>query len=330
MNWIKENKFVAGFGAVMIVALGVLAFLFISANGKYTEVSDTYTSQSAELNRLQNLKPYPDDENLQRAAKQKDEYVGKITALQDQVAAMQFSLQPMSPGSFQSSLKDAVNEVTTKASANGVTLPAGFYLGFQDYQSAPPRNEAAAALGQQLQAIKLVVDALLAARVAEISAISRDPLPEEAKAPPATEATGRPMPPGGPNAAANNESKLLKKEGFQIGFVSEQSKFHRALNAISTATEQFLVVKNIRLHNEQLKGPSRTQPNSNSAGGSTPPPQATNTGDQMNLSGTAQPGTAGSVEPDWLKPIVGREKVNVTLDVDIIDFAKPAVKTASK
>ncbi|MGC3991249.1 MAG: Amuc_1100 family pilus-like protein [Chthoniobacteraceae bacterium] len=318
MNWIKENKFLAIFIAVMVVGVGVLGYLLYSSSDQFDQVSSSYTSQAAQLNQLQGLTPSRTEDNLAKVKQQKDEYVKQIAGLQDKVAGMQFPVEDMTPSSFQSALKDAVNDTEAKATASGVKLPEGFYLGFQDYQSVPPRNEAASALGQQLKAIKLVVDALITSRISQITAIARDPLPQESKvqAQPADAAVPRPPVPAGGQA---DESKLLTKETFQVAFSADQAKFQQALNAISSADEQFIIVRNLRLHNDQIKGPSRIKPVT-----------ATAATAQVALDASGQPIADDSQKNDWLQPIVGREKVNVTLSLEIIDFAKSAGKTAAK
>jgi len=316
MNWIKENKFLTAFIAVMVIGVGVLGYLLYSASDQFDQVSSTYTSQVAQLNQLQSLTPSRTEDNLVKLKQQKDDYVKQIAGLQDKVATMQFPVEDLTPSSFQSALKDAVNDTEAKASAANVKLPDGFYLGFQDYQSVPPRNEAASALGQQLKAIKLVVDTLLTSRISEITAINRDPLPQESKAQPADANATRPPVPA---AAQSDESKLLTKETFQIAFNADQAKFQQALNAISANDEQFIIVRNLRLHNDQIKGPSRTKP---AAAAAAPAPGA--------LDASGQPVADDATKNDWLQPIVGREKVNVTLSLEIVDFAKSAAKTAAK
>jgi len=320
MNWFKENKFLGVFAIVMVIGVAVLAFLLFSATGKYAEVSDTYNTQASQLQSLQALIPSRNQENLNRAKQQKEEYLKKITALQDKVASMQFSAEPLSPSSFQGSLKEAVNDVINKAASTGTTLPDRFYGGFQDYESAPPRNEASISLGQELKAIKFVVMSLLDAKVSAITAISRDPLAQKTKAPAADNAGPVAPKPRGPKAAKDESDNLMVRQSFQIAFTTDLSRLRKALNTISTSDEQFLVVRNIRVHNEQMKGPSRVQ-----AGAPGAPATTADTNAGQPATGTGEDHTN-----DWLRPIVGQEKVNVTLTVDIIDFAKPAAKTAAK
>ena len=70
MTWIKQNQFLAGFFAVLLVGAGVLGFLLVSAKSKFNDVSAQYEEQSALLNRLQTAKPFPDEENLKKVQAQ--------------------------------------------------------------------------------------------------------------------------------------------------------------------------------------------------------------------------------------------------------------------
>ena len=42
MNWIRENKFLAVFFAVLVVGAGVLGYLLFSASGSFSEGPKTF------------------------------------------------------------------------------------------------------------------------------------------------------------------------------------------------------------------------------------------------------------------------------------------------
>jgi len=239
MNWIKENKFLAGFLAVLLVGAVALTFLLISNQGNFAEVSDNYSKQSAELSRLQNLVPYPDEANLKLMRDQKDDYVANIGKLEKELATShQFALEPMPPERFQDLLKKTVDAVVEK-SGTGV-LPQKFYLGFDTYQATPPRGEAAAPLARELKAIDLVVNILLDNKVTAITEIRRPQLAEE----------------GDPRAAAA-QKKLVRKTPFDVTFVAEQMRARKALNEIVGSKKQFFILRSLIVKNEKEKGPPR-------------------------------------------------------------------------
>src|SRR4029434_3242903 len=73
MNWIKQNTFLAGFIAVMVIGVGALGYLLFSASSHYEEVRTDYAAKAKELNRLETLKPYPEAGNLKQLDEQKKE-----------------------------------------------------------------------------------------------------------------------------------------------------------------------------------------------------------------------------------------------------------------
>jgi hypothetical protein len=74
MNWIKQNTFLSGFIAAMVVRRWVLGYLLFSASGHYDEVRADYDTKVKELNRLETSKPYPEEGNLKQFDEQKKEH----------------------------------------------------------------------------------------------------------------------------------------------------------------------------------------------------------------------------------------------------------------
>ena len=77
-----------------------------------------------------------------------------------------------------------MEDVLKKASAANMALPneGKFYLGFDPYQTQPPKAEAVGALGRQLSAIKWVVDTMIENKITTLVSLTRTPLPEEGMA----------------------------------------------------------------------------------------------------------------------------------------------------
>jgi len=287
MIWIKENKFLTVFFAVMLLGAGALTFLLISSQANYEEVKNSYIVQSQELNRLQSLTPFPDEANLRKMIDQKDQYVASVTQLQSNIAALQFPLEPMRPEAYQDLLKKTVDDAVQKAGPG--VLPPRFYLGFDNYKTSPPKGEAAAQLARELKAIEWVVNTLLEAKVQSITEIYRVPIPEE-----------------GPETripAANNKApvnKALIKTPFEISFVAEQGRMRSALNEIVNSKQQFFIIRSIQIKNEKEKGPPRDLP-------------------PINVSGTSAPAQK-------LQVIVGNEKLIVTVRIEMVNSATPPTK----
>lgn len=71
MNWIKENKFLTGFFAAMLVGLGVFGSFLYSAMGTFDEATTRYDGLSSELSRLQNLTVSPSQKIWPRLRRRK-------------------------------------------------------------------------------------------------------------------------------------------------------------------------------------------------------------------------------------------------------------------
>jgi hypothetical protein len=313
MNWVRQNRFLSAFIAVMVVGIGALGFLLYSAYGRFSEVTEQYDRQTAELKRLQSLTPYPDEENLTKLEEQKTQYLKRIDQLREKLTRLEFPREELTPEQFQDSLRASVSAVEQKAKQNGVKLPDKFYLGFDQYQATPPKTEAATMLGWQLKGIELVVNLLIESKVDEIAVLTRPPLPEEAVA----LAQERDRAPRVPAAANPAEEAFVKAYPFTVEFVSDQPKFRRMLNDLAGQSKQFIAVRSLKISNENDKGPARSE----TAAAAPVAPAA-----------PAAPGTlpaqpAESVAAaERLKFIVGTERLSVTLELEAVHFNSATVK----
>ena len=301
MNWIKENKFLTGFFATMLVGVGVLGYFLYSAMGSFDEATTRYTGLAGELSRLQNLPVSPSQKNLTALAAQKDEAVKVIAAFQSSLAAKTFPLDPMTPEQFQDKLKATKNAVVEKAQGSP-KLPDKFFLGFDPYETRPPDNkEVATLLGHELKAIEWLIDQLIESHVTEIKPMKREPLPEE----------------GGKARGSDKGDKkgksLVNSHPVEINIQCRQSSLAPFLNAlVSPKAPQFYIVRTISVKNQNEKGPPKVI--------NAPPPPPT----------PAVPGTpAPPAQPQAASTyIVGEEQIEVTMQIDIVDFAEPTPTSA--
>ncbi|MGC1482046.1 MAG: Amuc_1100 family pilus-like protein [Chthoniobacterales bacterium] len=308
MNWVKSNPFLTGLISVTLIITAALGYFLSAAYSDYTTVSEEYDARVGRLQQLQNRAPFPSEKNNQDFAALVGDYGVSYEALLAELTKMQLPLEEISPQAFQDRLRAVVSEVQAAAESKNITLPADFYLGFDQYQGTLPSDNAAGPLARQMAAIKSIVDRLISFRVAEISSIDRTPLPEENKgpAPLADDKMNR----TGPGAAKTNEiPEIAQAFPFEISFVTEQGRLRQSLNSIVT-NEQFFIIRNISVVNTELDGPSRVseyEERSNSY----PPPSS-------EVEEDAEP-----VEVKGLDVIVGREKLNVTVAVEMITFTPP-------
>jgi hypothetical protein len=319
MDWIKQNKFLAGFIAVLVIAGGALGFLAFSAKGAYETTYADYQTKASELNRLQTQQPYPDDANVAKMQGVQKEHQAAIDALQKDLLKAQIPLKPLTPEKFQDNLRESVRRVTAKAAEKSVKVPEDFYMGFPTYQGTPPKPEAAAPLGRMLEAMELAVTNLFETNISELTEIRRDNLPEEGIA------SNTPEPPKGSQRGRDEKDKgkdkdtsLAKRISFYLTFVAAEPSFRNFLNSLIQSKQQFFVPNTITVANQADKGPSKAE-----LGPGTPPPPP------PPLDPPA-PGNPPSPAPPAPTPgaparkfVVGEEKLTITMRIDIVEFAEP-------
>jgi hypothetical protein len=306
MNWLKENPFVAGLLAFVVVGGGVLAYFLSEAATVYQETEAAYTAAVQQLHGLQNRSPFPNNENLAKIREQTAKYSATVEGLKAQFAGMQTPLDhDVTPQRFQDTLRTTVNEVVQMADAAQVILPANFYLGFDAYQTSLPSDKAAPALARQLSVISGVVKRLIELRVHSLDFLSRNLLPEESGARPAQ-----------PNPGQQPASpRLVEFSPFDVSFTADQGKFRVAFNSLIDS-KQFLIVRAVNVENSSQTGPPVVT-GSTDAGSGTPE------------GGYNQPANAPAAATA-LNVILGREMVKVSLRVDIVNFNFPESKEAQK
>lgn len=299
MSWIRQNRFLASFYATTAVGAIALSALTYVQYDKYSAVSEDYVKQAAELKRLQSLTPYPSEENLKKLKLQRQTLDGNIQTLQAGLGKMELSVAPTSPEQFQDKLRSTVLAVADTAKQNSVKLPEKekFYLGFDLYQAQPPKASATAGLMNQLAGIETVTKLLLENKVAQIDSVKRAPLPEEDQ-----KNAAQPGAPAQKTTAAS--AGALRKTSFEIAFKADLKQARKVINSIVTENKQFLIIRALRIDNENPKAPSKKGIDENQAGAAPADPSK----------------PAGSAAASALKYILGAEKVNVVAQVEIVNF----------
>jgi uncharacterized membrane protein YgcG len=321
MNWIRENKFLTGFIAVMVIGVGALGYLLYSAWGNYDDVTDTFNSQASALKQLQTRIPYPDETNLSKYKAQENDFVDATHDLAANLAQMVLPVQDLSPSAFQDRLRETVSVVIADAGKAGVKLPDHFYMDFDKYQTSPPTPEAASALGRQLAALKAAVEIAINEHVDSISKLTRTPVPQEGGAEAGAGGGGgggnrfggggNRFGGGGPRGGGGGASGgLVEKYPFDLQFTASQPVFQKVLNDFAASTNQFFITRTLLVENTNPKPIARDS--------STPAPATTGT----DANGAVTSGTDSTT--GRLTFLVGTEKLDVAMRVDIVAFNPPA------
>ena len=338
MSWIKENKFLAGFTAVTVVGAGALGYLTLQAKSAYDTATASYEEQSSELSRLQGAQPFPSADNVKTLEEQREQHQEAIGALQEKLAKVELPVEEISPQQFQDRLRQTVDTIGKRANDSGVELPPNFSLGFDRYLAEPPSSQAAPPLGRQLKAIEAVVTNVINSRALKISSLDREELPEEKSG------TREPQPAKGAKGGKTAEAQpLVEKYPFQITFVSNQGSMMQILNNVVNSDKQFYIPRLITVKNEKETGPSRAETAPAPVAPAAPVPGVPGEPNAFPGAPAPVPGAdavagidpAAAGAPMFAAPaqrtspyIVGEEKAEVTMRIEIVDFANKA--TASK
>lgn len=305
MNWFRQNRFLGTFLiALGISTLAAVWFLF-SAKSDSDDASTRLNQTVAELNRLEGLNPYPSEENLRKMKGHADDYATALAKLKDELKMRVLPVAPMAPNEFQARLRVTMTTVAEKARANKVKLPDKFYLGFDEFASALPQTEAAPLLGQELAQIEWLLNVLIEARVDAVTSLRRAALPEEsgavAASPSASPAVTK------PSATVRAGPKLVERNVVEATFLSTPAAARRALNQIAGASQQFFIIRLLRVRNEKDKGPSREVV-----------PEASGTTSPASVA----PGSPGAkpTPAAALNFIVGTEHIETSAQIEIVRF----------
>ena len=332
MSWVSENKFLTGFGAVMLGGLGTLGYFTYSAMDKYDAATGKFDSAVNELKRVEGTKPYPNTAHLKELEAQKQEVGGKLDALQTDLKKRVLGVEPLKKEEFQDKLKEAVARVSTKAAAARVTLPDKFYLDYK-YQSSPPVDAAAPVLARQLRAIELIMDVLTTAGGIELKDLKREELPEERGVKRSKSADqGGKKKTGRESGGESSGQHLVEKSSVIIKFGSKDATLRQVLNALSSHKQQFFIIRRIDVQNEHAESPPKVvaaaplAPPPGLGDGAKPPEPAAAPGVAPAPEPAVAPAAAPGAHQGSLVYAFGKETVEATIEIEILDFAEPEAR----
>jgi hypothetical protein len=297
MNWFQQNRWLGTFLIIFGIGLLIAGFFFFSTKSGYQAALARFNEIAAEKNRLELLDPFPSDSSYKKLQVHVANYGTALDKLKEELKTRVLPTPQLAPNEFQSRLRQAMLATAEKARANKVQLPNIFALGFDEYTAALPSTAMAPLLGQQLLQVELLMNILLEARVDGVSAFTRTTSSQErAPAPTPTPAGPRKSP-----AAAPTGLKMIERTTVDLTFASMPSAARKVLNQISSANQQFYIVRVLHVHNQKDKGPPRDQ--AGQTGGAAAQPA------QTKLS----PNTA-------LNFIVGNEHVDTSVRIELVRF----------
>ena len=281
-NWFKNNPFIASLAAVSAVLLIAGGYFLFAEMGRLGEEQSSFDQKKMQLQRLQRNKPYPNQASVDATRKEAEEAAALLQQLAKELAV---DAPPTTPQAFQDELAAMVKAVAEKAAARKIGLPENFYLGFEQYETQLPPADVVPRLSLQLRSINAVATLLLESQVKSLGAIVRSPVSGERGSVPAeTE------PDKGTRKKPESAAPELEMVPFDISFSSDQSAFRTAFNRV-TELQPPVFVRLVAVENSSPLPPSKTgEP-------------------EVSESTTEQ----GAAQPSGIRPVVGRESLNVNM-----------------
>ena len=248
MNWFKQNPFAGALALITALATAAALYFLLLQQSAFDAAVESYTTNTANLGRLQSAKPFPDAANLKSAEQESERAAAILSELSSAVAQQAAPLDSsLTPQQFQDKLNAATGVAVKEAETSGTRLPEDFYLGFGQYRTQPPAAAAAPLLGQQLASISNLAGLLINARVREIVAVSRAPL--------SAEADGQ----GAGSSAESGELSALSLAPFDVEFVADQANLREAIGAIITA-QPLVLLRLVSVTNSRAAAPAKDMP----------------------------------------------------------------------
>lgn len=335
MSWIQENRFAAGLGGITLVAAAGLAAWAITAGKGYATAKDNYATTSAEVDKMAKGRLYPDEDNLAAKEKAVKDYKESVESLQKAFERFKTPTPPnIEPGDFNDAIRKALEAATTAITGAKGEVPPEFFIGFEAYKDSPARKEATGILTYELEAVGNLFATLAASGPAKVLNTFRPPLEEE---------EGKTFDPTG---------KSYRALPFELAFNAREETVRKFLSSLDDSGKYYYVIRSIRVANEKMKAPTsadgefKTEEAAPDAGGA---PAADPfggaaaggfvlPGEEPAADAAATPAAdpaapapdAGGDSGVILQEVLGAEKINVFLRIDIIQFLDEAPKAAAK
>jgi hypothetical protein len=242
MSWIQENKFAAVLGGATLLGAIVIGYLGMSQRSQYAQALAEYQDAAAQVEEYESLPLYPSEDKVAGKRKALNTYREEIIALRSAFDAFRPKSTPnISSQQFGDDAK-AANEEVRKAFDPKVTLPEGFFLGFEPYTGTLARQDATGVLSFELGAIKETMLALAAAGPSQLQNFYRVRAPEEDG-----------------NKWTAPDGAAARPHPFEITFKATKKSARAFMSALVNSKQHYFTVRTVRVVNERHgRAPTKT------------------------------------------------------------------------
>ncbi len=316
------------FGIVSVLVLGGAGFYAFSSYGKYTEALGNWDSRVGTIESLERRSPYPDKDNAEALAAKAKDYQEAVDGLFVGLDSFQRSLNTsLASTEFQQLLKTRIQDFRKVAQEGNLEMenPAEFQLGFNAYSNLIPPQEMVPYLDYELEAIDHLLRTLVKNGCNRLLTFDRDPIAGES---------------GGGEA---EEGSVVHKYPVRLRFEGSHDCFQGFVNDLANDKGFFYIVRVLKVKNEQLDGPIKltaADPTQSSPRYTNPTTQEIadlerlQQWDYENIT-AAELDTKAKAEgflrsDEDARVLMGQEKLNVFMVVDIVRFLKPEEVAAAE
>jgi hypothetical protein len=311
MSWIQENRFAAGLGGFTAVAAIGLIFWAVSEGSQYSKSKEDYDASAEKIKAIEAKPLYPSEENLRAKNNALSDYYNGVEKLQKAFDPYRTGeLKLIDPAAFTEELKKVKGDADTALTGAKVELDPKFYLGFETYTNAAVRGSATGILGYELGAVAELFRELAEAKPTKVNNVYRLPLEEES---------------GGTFDAKDKSFRALP---IELTFTGTEASLRSFLSALDDSKKYYYVIRAMKVSNTEQKAPNAAAAQFKAEDAAAVPEAGG--GD----SGIVLPPDAGSPAPEAtpaaapsgagegkiLQQVLGAEKVQVFLRIDILQF----------
>ena len=340
MDWIEDNKFLAGWIAVTVIGCVLLGMNLLKARGAYQEAYDSFVVARDQVRSLEGKPLYPSQENVEKKAAAVAVYRDAVHDLHSELAALQRPLRNVEQTELAAKLKNRIKEINRDARRLGVGLPDGFSFGMPQYVNKLPPAEQCSLLDYQLDSISSLCSVLLSKGISSIESLERHEVREKKSA----DKSDR------KKAQENKREPVVRRYPVKIVFKTKPDGLREFLNVVSNPAPgaPYHIVRMIRIANQKQAGPLRgsTRRGGQDFGGERREaedgvveidvPDAGTV--ESDFSGEAGDSIAGDIsaeegEPELVEDaefVLGREQVEVFAEIELLRFAPPREESSEE
>jgi len=303
MSWIKDNKFVATLSGVTLVGAALLIAVGVKGCQTTRQAKIEFDAATDAAMGFEKLPLYPKEENFNGKQKALSQYIKQADELQ--AAFEKYRPQPtekISPQDFADRLKAAEAEVRKAFGDSKATLPAGFFLGFENYTGALARESATGILDYQLGAVKGILLSLAAAGPAELINLHRPKLAEEE------------------GQEFKSDGMVARPLSLEITFRGSEKATREFLTELGKNTEKFVVIRSLRITNQKVTAPLSSDGKFETEIESEAAPAGTFVIGEPAATADAAPAAPAADSSQILAQVLGKEDIQVFLRLDILQF----------